>query len=976
MSETEPQIRTPRLRPFATVLATAALLGVAAAGWWGPSAALRQAVARGSEALGFRILSGGEAAVSLLDARIELSGFAAVRGDGDPVRLGRADIAFDWRALLGGRLELPTARLTGAALEIRRDRDGRFRIAGLPVGGGDGAEGDLPLPLRIGALELADVRLALRLPGGDREILVETLSLRGLALADPASRPRLEFVASLDGRQLRFDGTVAPFAAAPSIDGRVAAGRLALGGLARTFGVAFDGSLEGEADIAADATGRVRIDGAFALARTVHAGARADAVAWRGKATRTAAGDLEIDGRVDLQAPAFEQGGIAAGATSAGFDGRIALPAGKPPTASGTLTLAGSALVLPGGIGAASDSVRLELDGFALGADGALAGNAKIETQALAAEIAGIKLRAETARGQGRVAASGGPPSFDGTLELTTLAAEDGDGRVSAARVSFATLRYGPERVETVVFADAPAFAGADLALSAARVAFDGSVGLRDAALGTATGRLQATALKAELAAAGIRMTADEIGFDGNGAIAAAPAASGALSARGLAVAETGGRDLFAAADVAFEAFALEGAQLKARRAAFVDAKLLRQPGAGPTSYPWRVEAPRASLGDVRVDFGGGTAASVLRLERATLRATRTKDGLLGLDRADGAPEAPSPGLSLGRIDLVDARGVFEDRTPKTTVRVPFERVYGALGDLDDRRPERPTTLSLSARIGGFGDARARGTLFPFQPRLSFDLEFDARAIDLPPLSPYVEEALGSALRTGTATVEGRLVARDEALEGTTKWRLSNVRIDERAAAAGALEQSAGVPLATALALIADDAGDIALDIPVAGHLYDPTFDTGDAVRQAVGGALRGAISGTLSLLFPFGAIFSAVLDAERLGTGLILPAVEFAPGSASLAGAAPATVDGLAKLLAARPAARLEVCGYAGPADTPPDARAPDDGALRALAAARAEAVKRRLVGANSIDASRVFECRPTVEEAIVALPRAELRF
>jgi hypothetical protein len=976
MPQPEPQIRKSRLRAVATALATACLLALGAAIWWGPSVALRQAVQRGSDALGFRIVSGGEAAVFLLDARIGLSGFAAVRGDGVPVRLGRADIAFDWRALFDGRIELPTARLSGVAVEISRDRDGRFRIAGLPVGGGDGTQGDLPMPLRIGALELADVRLTLRLPGGDREILVETLSLRGLALADPASRPRLEFVASLDGRKLRFDGTVAPFAAAPSVDGRIAAGRLALGGLAGIFGVAFGGTLDGEADIVADATGLVRIDGGFALADASHAGARAGAIAWRGKATRTPAGDLEIDGRVDLQAPAFAQGGLAAGAASAGFDGRIALPAGKPPTASGTLTLAGATLALPGGISAASDGARLELDGFALGADGTLAGNAKIETQALAAEIAALKLRAETARGQGRIAASGGTPSFDGTLELTAPAAQDGDLRVSAARAAFATLRYGAERIEAVVSADALAVAAADLALSAARLGFDGSVGLRDATLGAVTGRLNATQLQADLQAAGIRMSADEMKFEGNGAFAGTPAASGALSARGLAVAETGGRDLFAAADAALDAFALEGARIRARRAAFVDAKLLRQPGAGGAAYSWRVEAPRASLADVRVEIGGAIAAAVLRLERATLRATRTKDGLLGLDRADGAPESPSPGFALGRIDLVDARGVFEDRTPRTTVRVPFERVYGAFGDLDDRRPERPTTLSLSARVGGFGDARARGTLFPFQPRLSFDIEFDARTVDLPPLSPYVEEALGSALRTGTATVEGRLVARDEALEGTTKWRLSNVQVDERSAAAGALEQSAGVSLATALSLVADDSGDIELDIPIAGHLYDPTFDTGDAVRQAVGGALRGAISGTLSLLFPIGAIFSAALDAERRGTGLVLPAVEFAPGSASLAGAAPATVDGLAKLLAARPAARLEVCGYAGPADTPPDARAPDDDGLRALAAARAEAVKRRLVGANSIEASRVFECRPTVEEAIVALPRAELRF
>jgi hypothetical protein len=43
---------------------------------------------------------------------------------------------------------------------------------------------------------------------------------------------------------------------------------------------------------------------------------------------------------------------------------------------------------------------------------------------------------------------------------------------------------------------------------------------------------------------------------------------------------------------------------------------------------------------------------------------------------------------------------------------------------------------------------------------------------------------------------------------------------------------------------------------------------------------------------------------------------------------------------------------------------------------AARGEAIKRRLVENDRIDAARIFECRPVVEENPDAKPRAELRF
>jgi outer membrane protein OmpA-like peptidoglycan-associated protein len=307
-------------------------------------------------------------------------------------------------------------------------------------------------------------------------------------------------------------------------------------------------------------------------------------------------------------------------------------------------------------------------------------------------------------------------------------------------------------------------------------------------------------------------------------------------------------------------------------------------------------------------------------------------------------------------------------------VRVPLSALSLTLADLDDRRPERPTTFSFEARVGAFGGARAAGAVFPFAPRLSFDIEFAANAIDLPPISAYADQALGVDVRTGTASVEGRVAARDAALDGRTKWRIANARLDEREAGTGELAQHAGAPVGLALSLLADADNNIELEIPVAGDLDNPSFDTGDAVRQAVGGALKGALTGTLGVLFPFGSLISGLVDDDRRGRGIKLPDIAFAAGTGTMDAKAGEALDAVAKVLGTRPAARLEVCGFAGPADVA--GKTPDEDALRELAAARTEAVKRRLVEGARVDAARVFECRPVVETKPDALPRAELRF
>lgn len=979
--------------------AVLSVLGLAAALWWGPSAALRYSLERSLAYLGYRVIGIGQISVSLVERRIELGRIELEQPGGGIAQLDLADLVVSVAALIDGRIDVPRAHISGLTIDIARGADGAFRIAGLPVAtarkssdDAQVADGTPALALGIGDLEVTNSRLALRDGTRRIDVAIARLSMDGIVIGDPAARVGFRLAASLDGRPLKIAGVASPLAIAPLVELRLDAEAVEVGPLAAFFGASLGGALDAGLQASLDAEGKISADGTIKLRAPSQSGNSAVSLTWRGNVAVETSGRLQGRGTLEAAGARFAAGPVRAGVTSGRYNGSFEVAANGAADIAGVLEFSEVSASLEGS-DASVRSLRLELPHFRAAADGSLSGRLALAAEEFAGTTPAGTLRAASFKGQGNAVVGVRTQSFDGSVEIGDSVFERIGERYAAERIDAEALRFDLKdasgTLRAAVAVDGLAAKVADMDLVADKFRYEGSLDLL-AGGPAANGKLDSGKLRLTIPKADIVATLDAATFDGSAASGAtAPAVDGQIRLGGIKVVDGTARELFAAASVELGGFTYGNAGAGAQRSVVAEPRILRRDKAvdGREAFGWRLRAPRASIDDARISPGGGIAVGRIRFEQPTIRFTRTKDGLLSFERGappvpGAGPVAPSPGISVGRVEIVDGRATFEDRTPHDTVRIPLERLAVAITDIDDRRPERPSGISFDARVGSFGTARARGTVFPFLPRLSFDIEFVARTIDLPQISAYADKALGVDVRTGTASIEGRVVAREEKLEGSTKWKLANVQLDERDDAAGALAERAGAPIGLALSLLADDENNIELDIPIAGELQSPSFDTGDAVRQAVGGALRGALSSTLTVLFPVGALFSAIVDSERRGTAIVLPDIEFSAGASALDAASLQVVDGLAKLLIARPAARLEICGFAVPGDIAalprrPGARGPvDERMLRRLAASRGEAVKRRLVENAQIDPGRVFECRPVVEETLDAKPRAELKF
>lgn len=994
--------------------------------WWGPSAVLRFALKYGLEAQGVKVAALDQAVLSLTQGRIDLRKLDVHPPLGAPVTVGRIELEFSWRALLAGRVEIAELALSGVDLRLERGRDGNWRLPLAVATPGASAPAE-PFAIGIARLIATDGRVTLVDGARSLRVDVERFDVSGFDLRQPGRPLRVELAAAFAGGRVRASGEAAPLADAPAGAATIRVSSLDLAALAPFLGLDLAGTLDGEVSLRADPDS-VDARGEVDLARLRASGGTVDALNWRGSTRWTRSGGMEIDGATQarglvaapLRAAAMRFEGRASIGAEMAFDGtasfeaptfdapdmRIAatrLTAGalragwgaRGWTLATDATAEAVAVALPAGEVALDTLKAPGLRARGIGADGRLETPFEIGI----ASFVGPELRArlDGLRSGGLTLDFGAQASLAGRFASARAEIAAGELRAGFGGLELDLRRFGwvptlasefrlaatDAALETPDFAARAPSATVDGRWTGAR--FEGQVATERAALDLKSAKMETRVARAS----------GDIAYDLSRAALDGRARLGELRVR-----RADGLDLAEIGALAIDGIALSGATRRVSGVLAERVRVLRREAA--PAFPWRLEAPRVEIGGVALAADGAIRVGPLRARGGVLRVTRTATGLASLDAllAGGDPSAPpGPGFRLESVAIDDSRLEFEDRALATPVRVNADRVNLRLGALDTAAPTTPTRASLRARLGGSGSIDVQGDAIPLAPKIGFDLTGTARGVDIPPFSPYVAKALGVDFRTGRFDLDFLLTTREETLSGSSRWRIRNLEIDDRGA--GALAREAGAPLEMALGFLRDGQGDIALEVPISGRLDDPSFDSSDAVRQAVGGAIRGALSTTFNVLFPFGFIFGALADGQSLPT---LPPVAFAPGLASLDARATAALDALAGVLADRPSTRLDVCGFAGPADlralsaargtdprgqelvetlrrlfaratgSAPNAAGEDE--LRGLAEERARAVAQRLAERPGVDAARLFECRPVVEAQADAAPRVELRF
>jgi hypothetical protein len=924
-----------RRRHLVAAMVALLLAGLTLAGSFGPAAGLRYGLVKVLRDLGMAHVSVSDADLSLLGGRVLIRKMVAEPPQGSALGIQDFALRFRWAPLLDKRLVVDRLALSGVEIDVARNPDtGALVINGLPLAVAAAAPGPTPAEppsswgIDLASLDISDSRLALSDGETRLDIAITRLVVENLHSRDAKVPVSFRLTGSLNGSAVTLSGSVEPFADQPAFTLNADISGLDLATFRHLAAQAGIQGLAGKADLSLAMGGTVRgADTSLRLLGRVSAEQLA--------LTQPVLARL---GHLALDIKKLEHEG---GRTSLGLELKAKELELKADGAQANL--AALDLALPR---LAWDGKRLEI------------GEGKVGAAELAVSHA---LGKGSVRGLDIDLASlgwDGALSWQGGLALTGAKGE-GEG-VSAALDNArwaGRMDWSPERSR--------ADGKLDLGQAVADV-FGYSITLRQAGIeGTAEQGAEAVAAKARLGADGIAVSQTAKAMDW------------------LALDHLEAPQLVVAADGALAVDRLVLAGLKA----------LKKDGKG--GFPWRVEAKSIALDHLTRDEDGDITLAELKAGDLLARVTRTKTGFLGLPEPDPKASAKpataaddGPSVQLGRVVVGgDSRLIFEDRTLADTVRLEARPIQLTLRDIDMDKPNQDSLFDFSAEIGNSTIA-AGGTVRPFATQPGGRLEGRIKALELPPLSPYLAEALGLNLYTGH--FNGSFTGGSQAgrLDGKLDVDLSNLAMAPPAPGAP-VTKGMDMPLETVLNLLRDGEGRIRLSFPVGGDLANPDIDISDAVAQAVTGALKSTMLATLKLAFPLAGLIELAMDEDDKGRLAIAP-LRFEPGAQALSDEHKKILAAAAQLMKSRPGMTLTLCGKADDSDwlpvakrkraedkpllaklenlvgverKPADFGPPDLDLLAALADARATAAQEFMVDQAGIDAGRLFACRAQVE-------------
>lgn len=266
---------------------------------------------------------------------------------------------------------------------------------------------------------------------------------------------------------------------------------------------------------------------------------------------------------------------------------------------------------------------------------------------------------------------------------------------------------------------------------------------------------------------------------------------------------------------------------------------------------------------------------------------------------ATGAPLAKSDPLQIriGQTVLKGGNINFTDNFIKPNYSANLTGVSGIIGAVASDKAA-PANIELTGKIDDDAPLVISGNINPLSAPISLDIKASASGIELTRLTPYAAKYAGYAIEKGKLSMQTSYRVENDKLQAENELKLDQLTFGERIDNPDATK----LPVLLAVALLRDNNGQIAINLPISGSLSDPEFSVGGIIAKVLGNLILKAVTAPFSFL---GALF---------GGGEELAYVEFAAGQTALTPAAKLKLDNLAKALKNRSGLRLDITGRVDP--------------------------------------------------------------
>lgn len=257
-----------------------------------------------------------------------------------------------------------------------------------------------------------------------------------------------------------------------------------------------------------------------------------------------------------------------------------------------------------------------------------------------------------------------------------------------------------------------------------------------------------------------------------------------------------------------------------------------------------------------------------------------------------------APVIRIDQIAMQDGNINFTDNFIKPNYSANLTGLGGSIGAIASDNPQ-PASIELRGKVDSDAPVLISGTLNPLFKPMFLDIKASANGLELTRLTPYAAKYAGYAIEKGKMSMQVAYRIENQQLAAQNDLRLDQLTFGEKINSPDATK----LPVLLAVALLKDNNGEIAVNLPVSGSLSDPQFSMGGVIFRVFMNLIVKAVTAPFSLL---GAAFGG---GEELGYA------EFPQGQATLTAATRNKLDTMAKALTNRSGLKLDIIARIDPA-------------------------------------------------------------
>lgn len=255
----------------------------------------------------------------------------------------------------------------------------------------------------------------------------------------------------------------------------------------------------------------------------------------------------------------------------------------------------------------------------------------------------------------------------------------------------------------------------------------------------------------------------------------------------------------------------------------------------------WKIDQVRVRRPYARVAIAANGSLNVTRaLHRPGPGATPAASG-------EATPTMPG---QIREILMEDGTADFSDQSLKPTFAAGIYQLRGSVTGLSTEVISR-AQVRLEGSVDRYAPVTIAGDLNVLASVRSSDLRLRFANMDLTTFNPYATKYVGYPIERGKLTTELRYQLSNRQLDAQHHVTLDQLSFGPATDSPDAVS----LPVKLAVAVLQDSRGVIELDLPVTGSLDDPDFRVGPLVWKAFEGLLRRVVTAPFAML---GALFGS----------------------------------------------------------------------------------------------------------------------